>query len=386
MLSEKAAKFLAEDAKRKASEKDSTSEADKHVALRKDRWTSVKLIKREKASSDTSVYTFELPNDKKILGLGTGQHLHVGFHLFDRMLTRPYTPTRPSLPPANKSKRDSGYEDNENFHDGDGTFDLTVKTYFPSEEQPGGAMSNILDTVPIGEEVDIKGPSGEILYHGNGNFKIEGKDRHFDRVSLVLGGTGVTPGYSIVARIAMEGGDETQLRIIDANNTQGDILMREQLEEFERRSNGGIKVVNVLSKPDENWKGLKGFVTEDMMREHLFEPSEGSVALMCGPPVMINKAVLPGLKSEFPRIRVLVEFANGLKISDIERVRICLASKGLDWRPWYDLRGIKANSRRPLVMTFTGLAYMDERGNILYTELVILHCNGEYDRLSNLTI
>ena len=307
--------------------------------------------------------------------------MHVGFHLYDKMLTRPYTPTRPSLPPADQSRRDSGYEDNENFHDGDGTFDLTVKTYFPSEEQPGGAMSNILDTVPIGEEVDIKGPSGEIEYHGNGNFTIEGKDRHFDRVSLVLGGTGVTPGYSIVARIAMAGGDETQLRIIDANNTEGDILMREQLEEFERRSNGRIKVVNVLAKPGDDWKGLKGFVTEDMMREHLFEPSEGSVALMCGPPVMIKKAVLPGLKSEFSQIKGSDEFANGGQISAIRRARTCLASKELNGRSRLCRR---CDLTRPLVITSAGRTCMVEHKITSHANLVTFYHSGDHQRLSNL--
>ena len=288
-----------EDAKAKAKKKAHEPAADEHVALRKDRWTAVKLINREEISSDTSKYTFQLPTDKKVLGLETGQHLHVGFHLLDKMLTRQYTPTRPTLPPKEKARRDSGYADNEDFHDGEGTFDLTVKTYFPTDEQPGGAMSNILDTVPIGEEVDVKGPSGEIIYHGDGNFTIEGKDLHFPRISLILGGTGVTPGYSIIARIAMTDGDDTQVRIIDANKSQTDILMHEQLEEFESRSGGRIKVTNVLSDADESWEGIRGFVTEEVMRAHLFGPEEGGVALMCGPPVMIQKAVLPGLKSRF---------------------------------------------------------------------------------------
>lgn len=290
---------MEEDAKNKAAKKAQQPAGDKHIALRKDRWTAVKLTKRDKISEDTSTYTFQLPNDKKVLGLGTGQHLHAGFHLIDSMLTRQYTPTRPTLPVPEQARRDSGYADNENYHDGEGSFDLTVKTYFPSDEQPGGAMSNILDTIPIGEEVDVKGPDGEIEYHGNGDFTIEGKERHFDRISLVLGGTGVTPGYSIIARIAMTEGDPTQLRVIDANKSRADILMHEQLEEFERRSKGGMKVTNVLSDPDESWEGLRGFVTEDMMREHLFEPDEKAVALMCGPPVMIQKAVLPGLKSRY---------------------------------------------------------------------------------------
>lgn len=79
------------------------------------------------------------------------------------MLTRPYTPIHPTLPIPEQAHRDSGYANNESYYDGEGSFDLTIKTYYPTDEQPGGAMSNILDTVPIGEEVDVKGPTGEII-------------------------------------------------------------------------------------------------------------------------------------------------------------------------------------------------------------------------------
>lgn len=102
---------------------------------------------------------FELPDKAPHLGLGTCQHVEFGFHLRDRMLIRAYTPTRPVLP------RDSGVEMVEKeLYDGSGTFEMTIKTYFPDVEQPGGALSNILDAMPIGEEVEMRGPTGDIVY------------------------------------------------------------------------------------------------------------------------------------------------------------------------------------------------------------------------------
>ena len=52
----------------------------------------------------------------------------------------------------------------------------------------------------------------------------------------------------------------------------------------------------MLSHPSENWKGLKGHINADIIREHTFEPSAESVALLCGSPVMIQKAALPALR------------------------------------------------------------------------------------------
>ena len=46
----------------------------------------------------------------------------------------------------------------------DGTFELVVKTYFPDGNQPGGVMGNILDCMPIGEEIEVRGPTGEVEY------------------------------------------------------------------------------------------------------------------------------------------------------------------------------------------------------------------------------
>ncbi|KAL7765955.1 hypothetical protein ACKLNR_003871 [Fusarium oxysporum f. sp. zingiberi] len=183
------------------------------------------------------------------------------------------------------------------LRDGDATFELTVKTYFPDENQPGGALSNILDCMPIGEEVELRGPTGEIVYNGNGDFVIEDKDRHFDRVSLVLGGSGITPGYSLLARILLSNNDKTEVRVVDANKTEADILLKEELEDFETKAHGQLKVTYVLSHADDSWKGKTGHVNEDIIKESLFEPSEKSAVFLCGPPAMIQKAALPALKN-----------------------------------------------------------------------------------------
>jgi nitrate reductase (NAD(P)H) len=37
-------------------------------------------------------------------------------------------------------------------------------------------------------------------------------------------------------------------------------------------------------------------VNKEILRKHAFEPGKKSVALLCGPPTMIQKAVLPVLK------------------------------------------------------------------------------------------
>ena len=308
VLSEKAADYLKRSADAAAKERaQEGGDGDDRVVLQKHRWIPVKLEGRKELSKDTRNYTFRLPWDSTDLGLGTCQHVQLGFHLRDKMLVRSYTPTRPLMPKINTTSEvfrkvfgSGGTTENTSApQDGGGTFDLTIKTYFPDENQPGGAMSNILDCIPIGETVELKGPTGDIVYNGNGDFVIEGKEKAFDKVSLVLGGSGITPGYSLIARILMSKGDKTQIKVVDANKSENDILLRSELGQLEKASSGQLQVTHVLSHPGDDWDGLKGHIDAEKIQASLFPPGKGVVTFMCGPPAMITKAALPALKGMF---------------------------------------------------------------------------------------
>lgn len=260
---------------------------------------------RKELSEDTRLYTFKLPDNKAILGLATCKHIQVGFHMKDQMVVRSYTPTRPVFPsldgaperldPSQAEKVKSHADP----HDGDGTFELVVKTYFPTADQPGGAMSNILDCMPIGEEVEIRGPTGEIEYQGDGNFFIEGEKKKYSSVSLVLGGSGVTPGFALVARAVLEhtaGTGELRVSVVDANKSEKDILLKKELDDLVQKSDGRLKVTHILSSPSDDWRGLKGHVNEEVLRNALFPPGPDTAAFVCGPPTMMQKAVMPALR------------------------------------------------------------------------------------------
>lgn len=227
------------------------------------------------------------------------------------MVIRSYTPVRPILPTEE-----------------DGTFQLVVKTYFPNDSQPGGAISNILDCMPLGEEVEIRGPTGDIVYEGNGKFNIEGEEMNFRRVTLILGGSGITPGYQLICRILLLQGDKTEIRVIDANRSESDILLQDEMEDLQKKHPEQLKITHILSRPSGDWKGLKGYVNPDIIREHAFAPTDGSVVLLCGPPAMIQKAALPALKGMTLSSTILKVFSHKivLQTGDMRRRKIALAS------------------------------------------------------------
>ncbi|GAB1214071.1 hypothetical protein ATERTT37_003229 [Aspergillus terreus] len=278
VVTQKAREFMKKESEEKAKKRAQSSEGDSHIALKRHKWIQAKLISKKALSKDTKRYTFALPSKDQKLGLDTGQHILVGFHFKDQMIIRSYTPIRPI--------QDS---------DEDGTFELAVKTYYPDPAQPGGTLSNIMDCLREGEEVEIKGPTGEIRYHGNGRFVIDDKEYVFDKVTLVLGGSGITPGYQVIARILRAEEDKTKIRVIDANKTEEDILMRPELDKFAKEHPDQFEITHVLSHADDSWTGEKGYVNKDILRRYGFPPEEKSIALLCGPPAMIQKAVLPVL-------------------------------------------------------------------------------------------
>ncbi|RYP50351.1 hypothetical protein DL768_004116 [Monosporascus sp. mg162] len=124
-------------------------------------------------------------------------------------------------------------------------------------------MSNTPDCLPISEQAELRGPTGEILYSRNRSFMIEGQKRRFDRVPLVLSESGITPGYALITRILMSENDSTRLRAVDANKSEKDILLRKELDEFK-------------TKP----RGPKGHINEEIIKKRFFEPSEKSVVFL----------------------------------------------------------------------------------------------------------
>lgn len=58
--------------------------------------------------------------------------------------------------------------------------------------------------VILGDTVDFRGPSGLIIYKGNGYFEVrkekksEPELRHFKEIGLIAGGTGITPMLQVV--------------------------------------------------------------------------------------------------------------------------------------------------------------------------------------------
>jgi cytochrome-b5 reductase len=243
------------------------------------------LIEKEEISHDTRKYRFGLPSNEHVLGLPVGQHIHLTAQINGELTIRSYTPV--------SSDDDKGF------------VDLVVKVYrknvhpkFPD----GGKMTQYLDEMNIGDKIAFRGPSGKLQYLGNGKFAIKKlrkdppKVYNVKKVNMIAGGSGITPMLQLVNEILKRSGDDTQLSLLYANQSEQDILLRDDLDVLAAKYQEQFKVWYTVDRGSDNWKFSVGFVNDEMIKENLFAPSDDTITLMCGPPPMINFACLPSLE------------------------------------------------------------------------------------------
>ena len=299
------------------------------------------LGERINLSHDTVRFRFTLPKATPVLGLPVGKHFKLycpnpkgkvagqwngrdDMEADEAEIERKYTPTT--------SDDEVGY------------VDLVIKVYkggVIDKFADGGKMSQYMDTLKVGDTLDIMGPIGVNQYLGRGKFKVGSKELSCAKLGMMAGGTGITPMLQVIAAILKDGKDTTQISLLYANQTENDILCRDMLEALAKQHPTRLKVWYTLDRPPKGWKYSEGFVTDTMIAERLpvtrrravqparraqrhpltrgrpaapastgclfgraaaQGPKESTLVLMCGPPAMMKFACQQNLdKLGYPK-------------------------------------------------------------------------------------
>lgn len=124
----------------------------------------------------------------------------------------------------------------------------------------------------------------------------------------------------LIRHISKDPKDETKMSLLFANQSEKDILLRDELEQVVKENPNQFKLWYTVDRPTEGnnsgtinlftsasvgnfklfpeiagWQYSTGFVSAEMIKDHLFEPSDDNLVLMCGPKPMITFACLPAL-------------------------------------------------------------------------------------------
>ena len=91
--------------------------------------------------------------------------------------------------------------------------------------------------------------------------------------------------------------DRTRMRLIFANQTEEDILLREDLDTW-AADDDRLEVHHILSKASDSWTcGSRGRCSEALFQEHLFPSGKDALALLCGPQAMVDQCCIPALQN-----------------------------------------------------------------------------------------
>jgi len=143
-------------------------------------------------------------------------------------------------------------------------------------------MGNHLRHLKPGDKVKMKGPWGKFAYTAN----------EFEEVGMIAGGTGITPMFQIIQEILYNDEDNTTIKLLYANKSVSDILIKEKLDALQQEFPTRFKVSYTVDKAPSTWQfeGETGFVSKGMVERCIFGANEHKKfkIFVCGPPPMIN--------------------------------------------------------------------------------------------------
>lgn len=140
---------------------------------------------------------------------------------------------------------------------------------------PKGPMSEHLFSMTPGQMLSFKGPIPKYPWSAN---------KH-DHITLIAGGTGITPMYQLIRAIFKNPEDETKVSLIFGNIKEEDILLKEELQKLENEYPQRFRAFYTLDTPPESWPYGKGFITKELLKEVIPDPKSGNIKIfVCGPP------------------------------------------------------------------------------------------------------
>ncbi|KAJ5727933.1 oxidoreductase NAD-binding domain-containing protein [Penicillium malachiteum] len=163
-----------------------------------------------------------------------------------------------------------------------GHIELLVKKY------PDGRASSHLHSLKPGDTLTVRPMT---------SFKW--KPNEFESINLIAGGAGITPIFQLIQGILNNPADRTKIKLIFGVNTDKDLVLKDELDAFERAFPDHFKVVYAISNPADGSPFYKGKVTKELLQKELVGLKDGKAIkiFICGPPPM--EAFILGNKGWF---------------------------------------------------------------------------------------
>jgi sulfhydrogenase subunit gamma (sulfur reductase) len=192
------------------------------------------------------------------------------------------------------------------FGEGESTFCIasppTRTGYIECTFRKMGRVTSALADKEEGDIIGFRGPYGNI-------FPIE--EWHGKNLLYIAGGIALPPLRCVIWNTLDLRDNYKHISIIYGARTVADLVYKHELEEWEKRDD--VNIVTTVDPGGEtpDWKGEIGFVPAVL--EKMSPSSENTIAMVCGPPIMI-KLTLPVLdKLGFTPENIFTTLENRMK-------------------------------------------------------------------------
>lgn len=212
-------------------------------------------------TEDTVSIVFELPDDiKDEFKYKAGQFVNFKMFFDGKPYVRAY------------SMSSSPHTDKE--------FIVTVKAI------PDGIVSQYLvNELKPGDQLLVSKPKGK--------FALDFSKENSGYFIMFAAGSGITPLFSMI-KSTLFVDKESKVTLFYSNRSENTIIFKEKIEELESLYAGRFKTVHLLTKPSNNWSGLKGRLNSEIAQTLLSYYANGSLhkseIYLCGPDSFMDTA------------------------------------------------------------------------------------------------
>jgi cytochrome-b5 reductase len=153
--------------------------------------------------------------------------------------------------------------------------ELLVKRY------PNGRASGYLHSLQPGDKLFILTTLPDYKW----------KPNSYPHISLIAGGCGITPIFQLAQGILRNPEDKTRMTLVFGVNSDDDVLLRKELEDFAREFPDRFQVKYTVSKPKEGSELRRGRIDRELLEEVLPKGTQDTKVFVCGPPGMEDALV-----------------------------------------------------------------------------------------------
>ena len=178
----------------------------------------------------------------------------------------------------------------------------TQKGYVEFTVQKAGVVTSALHSMEEGMQMGIRGPMGN-------SWPVE--ELHGRDVVIVGGGFAFTTLRSLITYMIDDANRKNfgKITVIYGARNPGLLLYKDELKAWEAR--GDINMNVTVDKGDASWKGREGFVPT--VCKEVAPSAENSVALICGPPIMIRFTLPVFFELDFSKSNIITSLEARMK-------------------------------------------------------------------------